>query len=553
MRKKLSAVVLFGTLTLAGAQPGPAWRQSLGGAAVSEISAQLGAIVAVCEGGSVKAFGSSGNAFWDFKENGRFLPFLARSGSAASYVCKSNGEFIALNRAGAVQWRVNLKEPIVAPPVSGWDERVFIFLDKKILCWTASGHRLWQKELAAPFASDPLLNAEGGITALLDNNTLLNITAFGTVNEIKLYSTPAFALPVSASRSHGKFRGIRTLVLYGDGRLELYGPEGEAQGNLTHLGAAPIAAASMQDAAAIQLASGNLVLLNAASGETLWKTASRPGAGVAGNKAQKIRIQFDRQLNTIYVLSVSGAACFSKNGEERWNVRLENAAVTPGFDDGVLYSSGKDWLLYAYKTEDRPKPREAAISLPPAGYYGLGEPPGSREWNDFTLAYGGGYDSLLKQIGATIRSGSIGEDEPLLARILIGIARDSKIIQTERIEAVKMLGLIGSRETIPFLSGLVFKETASSVQTEIVLSLGRIGCDPRGRVLDTLSKIIELNRPVQSETLMTAIAAALGNMCRFSGPPVSERGIRLLVTIANEPSSSIVQQRARRELDRLAR
>ena len=535
------------------------WRQPLSGNVISEISARLQSIVAVCEGGSVRAFGASGAPLWDYKVPGRFLPFLGRSRSAASYLCRTNGEFIALSRTGLVQWRLNLSGPIVAPPLSGWDERVFIFLSKKIVCLSASGHTLWQRELSAPLAGETALDRRGGVITVLEDNTLLFVSPFGEVSQIKLYEAPRFILPIPPEQRAGVSRakegenenGERVLLIYGDGRLEAYTMAGKASGNLTHLGAAPVAAAAFKSYAVVQLSTGFLAALDVDKGAVRWKSPSMPGVGAAGNRAQRPLIQFDEEEGLIYLLSITGAAAFKFDGTELWNTRLENAAVTPAFDEGALYSGGRDWILYAYKAEARPDPPPRA-SLPALGRYGLGQGPSRREWTDFSERYDFEYETLLRQMEKSILSGGLGEEEPVVVRSLIGIVSDKQTILTERVEAARLLGLIGSTETTPFLARRLLAESDGTVQTEIVLALGRIGVDPQGRVLDVFQRLIERQRPViQNEPLFLAIAAALGNMCRFSGPPVSERGVRLLVMLANENSSSAVHEKARRELESL--
>jgi outer membrane protein assembly factor BamB len=293
------------------------------------------------------------------------------------------------------------------------------------------------------------------------------------------------------------------------------------------------------------------MVLDADKGAIRWKKASMPGVGAAGSRAQRPLIQFDEEQGMIYVLSISGATAFKFDGTEIWNTRLETAAVTPAFDEGLLYSGGRDWILYAYKAEAREDPPPRA-SLPAPGRYGLGLGPPRREWTDFSERYDFEYEALLGQMEASIRSGAMGEEEPLIARSLIGILSDKRTIQTERIMAARLLGLIGSTEIVPVLARRLLAESDGSVQTELALSLGRIGVDPQGRVLDVFQRLIERQRPaIQNEPLFLAIASALGNMCRFSGPPVSERGVRLLVTLANENSSSAVHEKARRELESL--
>ncbi|MDR2468484.1 MAG: PQQ-binding-like beta-propeller repeat protein [Spirochaetaceae bacterium] len=540
-----SAIFIFSV----PAEPVPLWRQAAGGTIISRISAQLQSVVAVIEGGSIKAIGASGTLLWDYKVNGRFLPYLTRSRSAASYVCRTNGEFFALNRVGQVQWRLGLNEPITYPPLSGWDERVFIFLERRVLCFTASGQRLWQKSLAVPITSEPVIDAGGGCIFMLQDNTFVCLSPYGEQNEIKLPAPPAALVPVTVRQTRER-PGGRTLVIYNDGRLELYDMHFRPQGNLVHLGAAPLAAASWRNYVAVQLATGELILLDVERGQIRWRVPSQPGVGGAGNLAQKTRIQFDGPRRAIYVLSISGAMCFTSEGDQSWNMRLEDAAVAPAFDGGILYSGGRDWILNAWDTEYRSKKETPALIPPPAGLYGLGSPPQGREWDRIRYNLHLDYSEPLKELGNKIKRGRIGEDELEGARLLLGILSDNRTLTTDRIEAARLLGSIGSQEAIQFLSRCLVNETEAAVQAEIALALGQIGSDPQGRALNAFERLIERNQLSTNDALLTALAGALGTMSRFSGPPVSERAAGLLVQLSSV-SSSAARQQAREELDKL--
>ncbi|GMO24357.1 MAG: PQQ-like beta-propeller repeat protein [Spirochaetaceae bacterium] len=545
---KLIFTLLFAVAFNAAADPVLRWREPLNGAIISGISAQLGSVVAVAEGGSILAFGEDGKPFWNYQIRGRFLPYFTRSRMSASYVCRSNGDFIALNRSGLVQWRLSLGEPLAAQPLCGWDERLFIVLKNKILCFTASGQRLWTRAIEAPPDSDPQLDGEGGFLMLLENNSILILSPFGEQKIIKLSEKPALLTPVTLNG------GERILAVYGDGRMELYQKNGRQQGKLLHLGKAPLAAASHRSNVAVQLVSGELALLDVESAQILWRAASRPGVGAAGNRSQKINIRFDAEAKLVYVLSITGVAAFSLvNGEEMWTLRLENAAVSPAIDEGYVFCGGRDWIFYAYDAEGRPRKQEVRPNLPAPGNYGLGRAPGFREWSAIKDTFNEDFEMFLEDSAKAIKSGNIGADEPAVIRILLGVLGDAKLIQTERIKAAKLLGIAGSVEIIPYLARRLTLDTEISVKAEIALALGRIGADPQGRVMSGFSRLIELNRDGQNESLLSALASAIGSISKFSGPPVSEHAVKLLVELSEIKRSPAVQHEARRELDRLSK
>jgi outer membrane protein assembly factor BamB len=105
-------------------------RQALGGFVLGNPVAQAESVVAVTDGGNLKSFSSQGTPLWDYYARGRLTPFVSRSREGTSYICRTNGLFIAVNRTGRELWRLDLKSPIVCPVLIGWDGRLFIFTDK---------------------------------------------------------------------------------------------------------------------------------------------------------------------------------------------------------------------------------------------------------------------------------------------------------------------------------------------------------------------------------------------------------------------------------------
>jgi outer membrane protein assembly factor BamB len=54
--------------------------------------------------------------------------------------------------------------------------------------------------------------------------------------------------------------------------------------------------------------------------------------------------------------------------------------------------------------------------------------------------------------------------------------------------------------------------------------------------------------PLRDEQTLTAVAAATGALCRFSGPPLSDTGVKILSLLTGDNQPKLVQQQARREL-----
>jgi outer membrane protein assembly factor BamB len=120
-----------------------------------------------------------------------------------------------------------------------------------------------------------------------------------------------------------------------------------------------------------------------------------------------------------------------------------------------------------------------------------------------------------------------------------------------RAEALRLLGILGSRETIPFLAQLYTQDRESLVKAAAAEAIGRIGVDPEGLALRAFSALIFPPTPYRDDRVLTATAAAAGALCRFSGPPLSEAGIRLLAALGGDDRPGLVRAQARRELDSL--
>jgi outer membrane protein assembly factor BamB len=523
------------------------WRQVLGGAALTKPAAQLDSVVIVCEGGVLKAFGKAGWVLWEYKAVGRLQPFISRSASGASYICRTNGLFLAINRSGRLLWQVNLKEGLAAPPLTGWDDRVFIFLSKRLLCFTASGTRLWQLELESPLVLPPVPDKSGGFAAVLENRNFVRVNAFGQLDAVQLDDIPCALLPFPPET------GNRTPIaaLYSNGVLEFIDEDGAANPHrfLTRFPSPPVAVAERGGLVAALLANGDLTLFSPEHG-ILWSAHTAFGAG----ENQNTEINWDEE--EIYLLSQNGGEGYNLNGGRLWNMRLLGSAAMPVIYDGILYSSGKDWIFYAYRVEDREKPAAAAglesYNLKTGGDYGLGKAPLYPEAQNLPRA--GALTDILNKIETCVQHGDIGAMEPSYTQILLATAGGGGLGAeniNQRLKAIGLLGRIGSRETIPFLTGLFRRDKNIQVKIAAAQAIGAIGVDPDGRALAAFAEFIAAPHTYSHERLLTNLAASIGSLCRFSGPALSRLGIPLLVSLTDPQQPKSARRRAGQELSSL--
>ncbi|MDR1238664.1 MAG: PQQ-binding-like beta-propeller repeat protein [Treponema sp.] len=533
----------------------PVWRQALGGEVLGLPAAQTQSAVVALDSGAIKAYSTQGRPLWTYHARGRISPYVTRSREGTCYISRTNGTFIVVNRAGRELWRANPGGPLSGPVVPGWDGRVFVPTERKISCYSAAGCLLWQKNLESPVSLHPVLCPDGGILLGLENGELLHIDPFGKTLSRKLSMAFRAVLSVGPAGEPGSL-----MVFYPNGtveRVDMAKPEQQPH-TLPRLPGPPLTAVSRENQAAVTLASGEVVLVSGEDGRRLWsgdshlKNRPPPAAG-------EVSMIFDER--GIYVLSKTGATGFAGDGRRLWFIHLDGAAAVPAFgDDGVLYSGGNDWILYAYRLEDRVHRQKQSLYGPaPLGSYGTGNPPPS-PWADYYFRFNEDEMSAqFSRIEEAMAAHQIGEDELAYTAYLMEVSgsgsRRPGAPQTQpqapvqyRIRALRLLALFGSGEIIPFLTNLFNRDGDPVIKAAAAEAIGSIGIDPDGIALGTFTAAIFPAGSVRDEQVLTAIAAATGALCRFSGPPLSDMGVKILSLLTGDTQPRIVQQRARREL-----
>ncbi|MCL2251424.1 MAG: PQQ-binding-like beta-propeller repeat protein [Treponema sp.] len=539
----------------------PFWRQALGGEVLSLPHVQAQSAVVALDGGNIKAYSTAGTPMWNYSARGRISPFITRSREGTSYLSRTNGIFIAVNRAGRELWRRDLESPISARVVIGWDGRLFIPTEKQIFCYTASGNRLWSRTFesnltaanlnqSSVFSIAPKLDRSGGILFAIGND-VYRIDQFGNTTMWKS------SYEISDKRCSFIFLTNlqQILAIFSDGSMEILGVGEDwylgAQSEnhvslLPMLPARPIAAdTDKENNIAAVLNDGRLIFLSIDEKKILWTGNShiREMINNGGRPDMEAEVLFDAR--GIYVLSRNGATSFSHEGRRFWFSYLQNAAAIPAFgDDGVLYSGGRDWILYAYKMEDRVLPQRNALYGPlPDGTYGLGRP--GIDNNIYPLNE---YEkkSQLEIIRTAVNSGQIGSNEPVWTSFLLRMCAGQEPIQS-RITALNLLGKIGSYETIQWLINVYRNSNEPLISSAAINAIGSIGVDPEGVSLQAFSFSISQDH-VKNEHVLTAIASATGALCRFSGPPLSEMGVRILNMLSAVNQQPSVRRQAAREL-----
>jgi len=520
----------------------PIWRQAPGGTLLGVPAIEGGIAIAVMDGGHLKAYSVDGKPLWDYYAKSKLVPHVSRSREGTSYICRIDGTLIAVNRVGRELWR--LKPGLITSPVlSGWDGRIFVTTENKVLCYTASGYLLWSRDLSGKPVSGPFLTNRGGIVAALDGGELLELNPFGKAQSQAIGETPVAIIPVEGS----------VLAILKGGDLKLFRPDTSANQTIVRLRGSPLGGVCRGNTAAVLLSNGSVVQVNLADKKQKWRETSHIKNNEVKTAGDFAMLWDDRG---IYVFSRRGATGFNTAGKRLWTLTLNGASSIPMLgDNGTLFSSGQDWILYAYKVENRELPQKRSLYGPaPEGNYGLGVLSSGTE--PYFLYSESQISQELQKISALIQGGRIGENEKQYTTYLREIAFSATSPQTSqthppvdvryRAAAVRLLGYFASRETIPFLSELYLKDSDPTVRAATAEAIGRIGVDPDGIALGAFAQTI--NAAYRDEQVLTAVASAVGALCRFSGPPLTESGLRLLTDMAQNFMPSRARDQARKEI-----
>jgi outer membrane protein assembly factor BamB len=198
----------------------------------------------------------------------------------------------------------------------------------------------------------------------------------------------------------------------------------------------------------------------------------------------------------------------------------------------------------------------------PEGSYGTGSPPPS-PWADYYFRFDEKeLDTQLDIIGRALKAGRIGTEELNYTAYLMEAAGGEynrpnasrthpSVNVRHRVRALQFLAIIGSRETIPFLTAVFNNDDEPVIKAAAAEAIGSIGIDPDGLALQAFLGAIFPAGPLRDEHVLVSIAAATGALCRFSGPPLSDMGVKILTLLTGSGMPGVVQQRARRELGTL--
>jgi outer membrane protein assembly factor BamB len=563
----------------AGPQPGgegvsidPLWSQNLNGIARGTPFLQAESAVVAVEGGLIKSYSRQGTFLWEYNVQANASPYVTRSREAASYVCNAAGKLITVNRVGRELWNLDLGRQISHSVLVGWDGRVFIPAGADLWCRTASGFPLWRIDLGSPVSVAPVLDRTGGLAMVLENRDFVLVSQFSAVERISLDRFPAAIVPIK-DESLPADRQNSYILFYSDGRVDKIsrnmGNEPSSRlsrASFPSLPAVPAVAAGRDNNAAVALKDGRVLLIAGSDGRVLWSADSneRPSEKGSGNvNAENSSMTYDER--GIFFFSLGGATLFNDDGRRIWMLHLKGATAVPGFsDEGILYSPFQSNVLNAFKIENRGRnvPRSIYYGPEPEGKYGMGNPPPSPWANSPEKYTEENVDFMYETILRATRTGQVGEMEPAyvgyIMEMTAGLLRTPgysqvrpPVLPPQRVRLIRLLSYMGSRETIPFLVNLINRDPEPSIKAASCEAIGRIGVDPSGEAITAYNVLIAPDNAARDPQTLIAAVSSTAALSRFSGPPMSTAGIRLLQLFTLRDLPTVVKQQARKELDGL--
>jgi len=396
----------------------------------------------------------------------------------------------------------------------------------------------------------------------------VKVNQFSKVERIKLQRLPSMI----ATLNEGALQSY--VLLYQSGEMEKItfndaAKDGSklSKANLKSLPATPVATIGRAAQFYVLLKDGRSLLLDA-SGGTVWSKNTHEAVEEKGSGNLTIAqasVMWDER--GIYALSIRGVSAFTPEGRRRFVHRLshESSGVPSFSDEGFLYACGKDNMLRVYKIDAKPRtiPHSKFYGPEPEGTYGMGNPPPSPWVGDSSRYSDPNQDKVYEEMKAVIRSGQIGENEPVYVAYMmemigffIGSPQTSPVRPLvkppQRVRLIELLAQVGSRETIPFFWNIFDKDPEPVVMRACADAIGVVGVDPTGRSFYSYNYALTPRNPNIDPQLVLAASSSIAKLCRFSGPPLAPEGIRVMRYFSNLPTlPNTVKAQLNNEIDGL--
>lgn len=527
------------------------WRLALGAAIAGPPIAQTGSLAAICDDRSIRMVGEERRLLWTWRSREALRPWLSRAPNGMLYAAGERGSLFALNRAGSLVWRVNLARKLSLPVAQGFDGRLFVPAGNEILALNPAGRPLWRQELSASpqaFRSHP---GSGGVLAAVGSR-LYHLDPFGARFDIELphYINAVAGIDRPLDEALGT-EHWQTVAALDDGSLVRVSNEGYQPLANLNSGQKLLAAEIYEETVYVLSSSGLLQAVSLNDGTIRWQEST----AIHG----EARLLADER--GIYVLGRNAASGFTHDQRRLWTLSLSDASTIAAFsDDGYVYSGGRDWVLYAYRAEDRIKNTDNPLYKSESGKsYGLAAVQELDEVDRFLLEHDKGVELILDDAKKALAPPGPGLAEPSIAKSLLAVALFGTtrsayarpapaILPQHRIQALELLSRFASVEQLDALIHIFTADSDPDVRASAADCIASLGRDPGGKALAAFERAAILALDRNNVILMMSVARATGAICRYSGPPLSERGIRLLSVLGAADRPPAIRRAAEKEI-----
>ncbi len=523
----------------------PSWKRVLTGDIVAMSVSDSGAVYVVTDDRSITALDETGKFLWSRNLPGKPASACFVSSEGTVLAATVTGTLVAYNANGSFLWQSRAPSAPVVSPYEGRDGRIFVRLRDRLLCLSGLGARKWSLPLAGN-PSGALGETADGDVLLPCGDSVARVSPFGELLEtipIQGELTAICSLPggFAAGFRDGAVRAYDVRSSRAEGR-----PLSEVVWEFRASGAV-IALTAHASTLAVASANGEVSAVNVTDGAKLWVSPDGFPA-----TAGELSLDYGE-----FVLSTPiGLLGLNLKGRTVWRLPLPRSVILPALSPtGFAFSTGSDWLLRAWKAEERVKIANAAKN---GQNYGI--------LSGYSATYGLpsgplGPDSLtfFSEVDRALQEGTIGDAEIAYARRLIdmienagdgGYGRAITYSDGERARAATLLGKMGSREYRAALTRAAARADTPTLAIGVLFALA--ACPPDEKALAAIDSLVyrfsSVDATGQYASVYCAACDALYAALRYA-PENAEAAARSLSAFLDGRYGSVAAEYARRTLE----
>jgi outer membrane protein assembly factor BamB len=480
------------------------WRYATGGAVRGKpVLGDDGTIFLLSEDRYLYALTPAGRRKWRCWLGERVADCLGISRDGTLYAGLTTGKLAAVNQAGNIIWKIELDEAPGSDPYVLNDGTIILQGEgDSLYAVSHTGYIRLKREMDASITGQPVLaERKGGnegdnvIVISTEDNKLYALSRYNKI--LWIQTTPG--IPLYSMYSENTVYAVTDngyLCAYAVDGTALWTKELEVEQEPSGLRDLEESVAHKPIAAAgrifFPLLGGDVPVFDS-EGRYLETKTVQTGEGGA------IRCTADNSGTLYCVTEATGIGASSP--EKSVGPLFGEPVLTP---EGRLYVGGGDWILYAFQTD-------AEVSVEPSPdiiYKPLTEEQLDtvfRSNMDYQFLKNlarsldrNGKEQFIDEVAERAESHTLGSSEPYVIGLLTLLAgegvltpyfsnkQSQKQIPALRIEALRLLGKIGSKNTAFFLDTLLRYEYDEHVSAAAIRAAGALRVDPAGALLETI-------------------------------------------------------------------